>query len=134
MSSIKESTKGQLKSVLITRIAKGQAKLDTAHMILFVAWHEAFCKKVKRVPSTLTRNQMVDVLVKIGEFYTVQRTLGSDEAFVKQTSPWLLRVRARAAAIRTASGKIRECYMTSASKKAFDAARAEYKKAQAIPS
>ena len=93
---------------------KGFGMLDTAHKIVFVAWQQGFMNEIGRTVSSMKRDQHFAVYTKLAEIYRLQQSTNVDSKFADKTSPWLSRVRSRAAAIREASSEVKSLISNSA--------------------
>jgi metallophosphoesterase superfamily enzyme len=85
---------------LRVRINKGQKTLDTAHKIMFAAWHQAYVADAGRTVSSFTKAQLIDVLTHIVELYKAQQVVNAGEDFDTKTSTLRERTMARARNIR----------------------------------
>jgi len=116
---------------ITARTKRGIALLDAAHAIIFTAWFNDYILDVGRSPGKFLKDNHVDVLVKLIEIYHLQKALTAEETFDRKTSPWIVRVRARAARIRVAQQELRKLAMASAPIEAIKNAKLRIKAAQA---
>lgn len=116
---------------IVSRTNKGIALLDAEHGIIFTAWHNDYMIEVGRAPGKFTKLQRLEVYSKVVEIYHLQKKLKAEETFERKTSPWVERVRARAARIRKASKELRTLVMQSAPIELIRAAKLRVKEAQA---
>jgi len=110
---------------------KGFSMLDNAHRIVFVAWQDQFMAEHGRTVSTMLRDQHVVVYTKLAELYRLMKSTNvkqsATDKFEHSTSPWLTRVRNRAACIRDASLEVATLIQKSAPANKIGAAKARVK-------
>ena len=116
---------------IVTRTGKGIPLLDAAHAIVFTAWHNDYMIEVGRSPGKFLKPNHVDVLIKLIEIYHLQKALAAGETFDRKTSPWIVRVRARAARISEKQQELRKLVMASAPFEKIRDAKLRIKEAQA---
>lgn len=126
-----QSIQSQTKEVLRARINKGQSHLDTAHKIVFTTWHNSYMHETGRSPAKYTKAQLTDVFNKVADIYRMQKIESVDQTFDHNTSPWLVRVRNRAARIRDAAAEVKRLIQESAPIAKVNAAKAAVKEAMA---
>jgi len=127
MRDLKSHTNDELRA----RINKGQSQLDTAHKIVFSTWHTQYMDAIQRHPAKYTKAQLIEVFEKLVAIYKLQRTTKCEQAFDHNTSPWLTRVRNRAARIRDAAAEVKRLIAESAPISKVQAAKAAVKTAMA---
>ena len=126
-----QSIQSQTKEVLRARINKGQSHLDTAHKIVFTTWHTQYMNAIQRHPAKYTKAQLIEVFEKVADIYRMQKIESVDQTFDHNTSPWLTRVRNRAARIRDAAAEVKRLIAESAPISKVQAAKAAVKTAMA---
>ncbi len=117
---------------LRTRINKGQAMLDTAHGILFVAWTTKYMAQRKRTVSKFTKTDLVAAYGYIAGLYRAQQELAVDEAFDVNTLSFVERSRYRARQIKSAAEVVKQLIVERAPTNKINAAKAKVKSAMSF--
>lgn len=125
MRDLKSHTNDELRA----RINKGQSQLDTAHKIVFTAWHTSFMNEVQRSPAKYTKAQLIAVFEQLVAIYKQQRNHNAEASFEHNTSPWLTQVRNRAARIRDAYDELKRMYKWNAPVQKLNEQKAKIKAA-----
>jgi hypothetical protein len=118
------------------RLNKGRSMLNADTRKAFNIATAGYCAHNDRTLKNLRKADYIALLSMLAAAYKSQATEGveaaAEQAFEKKTSPWLVRVRARAAGIRKAGAEVKRLIQESAPAEQIGAAKARVKAAMAI--